>query len=339
MKRLQRGSRGLVFSSCAVLMFGCRSEPSAESDDDAVQDAVLDAEVDSRPEDAVSTGTEDGRDETGEGAAETLGASDYCEATVTMFCPYYLRCGRMAVDSLEACERTFLEACNARYEPLYADLEARGLLKLSAAGIEQCRSRLESVACEAQIFDLDGCSDVWLGQAKLGEACGPGLESFICGEDATCLIDLSFCGKCVPLAGDGPCDLERRCPETSVCRDGVCVARASTGEACDEARPCVLGASCDEVCKPPEVVGLGETCGGERRCPYKAACVSGRCAPLALIGEACGGEVGCASGYCDDGRCRAFEGPAERCESDVQCQSGRCDGGLCGPIGWSCQPE
>ena len=51
-------------------------------------------------------------------------AVDYCESIVDFFCPFYLRCGRIAESDLASCRQTFLETCNAVYEPRYVALEA-----------------------------------------------------------------------------------------------------------------------------------------------------------------------------------------------------------------------
>lgn len=274
--------------------------------------------------------------------SDDLGAANYCERSVEMFCGYYLRCGRMVARDLAECRRVFLETCNARYEPLYVDLESRGDLYLSKGGLERCAPHLETVACERQVFDLDGCPDVWVGKHQAGEACGPGLESFVCAEDTVCVLGLNFCGTCKPKVQSGAgCDLDNRCDESEQCVDGACVARPMGGEVCSEAGPpCVVGTDCvDGVCRGPEIVGEGEACGGSKRCPYRSQCAGGVCVRTELVGEACGGNVGCASGYCAGNECRALEGQGGSCGNSSQCVSGRCrpgDGGLCDPITWSC---
>jgi len=279
----------------------------------------------------------DGATEAEVSVPDELDAARYCEESVEMFCDYYVRCGRMAVADMAECRVVFLETCNGRYEPLYADLAARESLHLSRAGLDECAARLSTVACEQQIFDLDGCPDVWVGEHEVGERCGPGLESFVCDDDSVCVLGLDFCGTCKPLA-TGACDLERRCPETDVCRDGVCVARGEVAEACaDNGVPCVIGASCaDGVCRGPEIVAVGESCDQVRRCPYRSQCASGRCVRTELVGESCGGEVGCASGFCDGGTCAPLKQTNEACLAGSACVSGRCDDGLCRAVTWSC---
>ncbi len=96
-------------------------------------------------------------------------AADYCESIVDSFCAFYLRCGRMDVDSVEACHAPFLESCNAVFEPQYVELEALGLLSLSEEGLAACEQHLADVACEQQIFELTGpCSQIWAGTQAAG---------------------------------------------------------------------------------------------------------------------------------------------------------------------------
>lgn len=256
-------------------------------------------------------------------------AADYCEVTADAFCSYYLRCGRMAVDSEAACKVAFLETCNAAYEPHYIALEQAGLLALSADGVDACVAHLGAVTCEAQIFDLDGgCSGVWQGLAPAGADCGLGIESFVCDDASTCVIGLDFCGSCQPTVPvDAACGPDARCEATASCVSGVCVARALPGDACGDAKPCVSGASCSSgVCAGPTIVAAGEACDQVRRCPYKSACAGGVCVEAALLGEDCGGAVTCASGWCDAGTCVALGDGGATCTSGSQCFSGACDG-------------
>lgn len=273
--------------------------------------------------------------------SDEAGATTYCERSVEMFCGFYVRCGRMVAADVDECRRVFLETCNARYEPLYADLEARGDLYLSVAGLERCADHLETVVCERQIFDLDGCSDVWVGRHQVGERCGPGLESFVCAEDSVCVLGLDFCGTCKARVASG-CDLENRCADTEQCIDGTCVARPQGGEPCTAAGPsCVVGADCVEgTCRGPEVVKEGEGCGGNRRCPYRSQCAGGTCVRTELVGAVCGGDVGCASGFCAATGCEPLGQAGDECGGGWQCVSGRCANpeATCQPIGWSCLP-
>ena len=277
--------------------------------------------------------------DTTEDVDDDAGATTYCERSVEMFCGYYQRCGRMVAASMDECRRVFLETCNARYEPLYADLEARGDLYLSVAGLARCAQYLDTVACDQQIFDLDGCPDVWVGRHQVGEPCGPGLESFVCAENSVCVIGLTFCGTCHAKVESG-CDLDLRCDDNHICSDGTCVPRGAVGSACTtDGPPCVLGAGCvDGTCEGPEIVGEGESCGGNRRCPYRSQCSSGICVRTELAGESCGGSVGCASGACVERECRALGAAGESCSAGSQCISSRCTDGLCEAVRWSCVP-
>lgn len=261
---------------------------------------------------------------------DPLPAAEYCERSVDVFCPYYLRCGRMAVPDLESCRIAFLEACNARYEPQYAGLEAAGALQLSAEGLAACAAHLETVACEQQLFDLDGgCAGVWEGLGTAGDPCGPGLESFVCDGDHTCVVTLDFCGTCEPAVAVGePCEPgEVRCAGAAACVDGTCVARGLPGEPCGDAAPCVVAATCvDGTCRGFTTVAEGDACDRARRCPYRAACVEGRCVATPLLGAACDPAVGCASGRCVDGTCEPLLDDGAPCTRAADCRGGLCDG-------------
>lgn len=273
--------------------------------------------------------------------SDDVAAADYCERIADSFCDFYVRCGRMAVDSVAACKPVFLETCNARYEPLWGALAGRAQLVLSASGLATCAAHLASVVCDEQILDLDGaCAGVWRGLVAAGGACGPGLESFVCAPGTTCIIDLDFCGECVPLAPGGEgCDLEHRCPPTAICRNGTCENRILPGHACDADGdiPCVLGAGCvDGTCRSYAVVAVGDACDQDHRCPYKSVCSGGMCRETALLDEACEPAIGCASGFCDEGTCVPLGAAGDACDIGPGCVSGRCSGHVCGDVSFGC---
>jgi len=320
-----------------VVLAACGSDaaPAVYTTVDVAVDTMVDVAVDTTNEvEEVDAATE-------VEVSDELAARSYCELTVDLFCPYYLRCGRMAVPDLATCHDVFLESCNARYEPIYAALADRSELVLSRTGIARCGEHLAIVACEQQIFDLDGgCDQVWRGQVAATDAkpaCGLGIESFICDATSTCVIGLDFCGTCVPFVSeDGTCDLAHRCPGDGDCVEGRCVARAPVGAACGDGIDCVLGANCSQgVCAAPAIVGLDQVCDQGYRCPYRAACVAGRCQATGLLGEACG-AAGCASGACVDGTCVAFLDPGASCTSHGSCRSGRCEAGQCAALTSPC---
>jgi hypothetical protein len=263
-------------------------------------------------------------------------ASDYCEATADVFCPYYLRCGRMAVPDLDACRATFLSNCNGVYEPVYSALAEADLLRLSGEGIAACAAHLEDVACDQQIFDLDGpCGGMWIGQSPVGGSCAPGIESFVCAPGSTCVLGLDFCGTCAPVVPAGADCAEARCAATARCVDDRCVARALPGEPCEPAG-CVAGARCvDDLCAPPARAAVGEACDRSRACPYRAACVDGACVVAALIGEPCGARP-CAGGVCVDGQCAAPGGEGTPCDRGAACIGQLCVEGACSAIPGPC---
>ncbi len=241
---------------------------------------------------------------------EVLDPTQYCELGVAVFCDFYLRCGRMAVPDVAACEVTFVEACNARFEPTYVALAEAGLLTLSRAAMDACQAHLATVECDQQIFDLDGpCRDVWQGQQVQGGACGPGIESFVCVEGTACVLGLDFCGTCeLAVPTGGACEPGVRCGPSDACRDGICVPRPGVGEVCDGTIPCILGAACgtDGLCAGDEWVTVGALCDQDRKCPYKSVCSGGACVETVLVGGACTSSAGCASGECSEGECVPF---------------------------------
>lgn len=262
-------------------------------------------------------------------------AENYCELSANMFCDYYLRCGRIAAETMEECLELFDASCNAVYEPHYIAHEEAGLLRLSAEGLSQCETHLEQVACDQQVFDLDfGCDQVWDGLVEAGGDCAPGIGSFVCDAGTTCVLDTTFCGECKTVSETGgPClgDTDLRCSPLDRCVDGICVARRLPGESCDDENPCRLGAWCNQgTCQGPQVVGVGEECNQVQRCAYNAQCVGGVCQAQVGLGESC--EPGlCYSGHCDsvENTCQSLRSGAAPCTSSSQCVSGICDNGFC----------
>ena len=280
----------------------------------------------------------------GSDAAENIplwpSVSDYCEKSVDVFCPYYLRCGRMAVESVGECRTAFLETCNLKYEPHYKSLADAGYLKLSQEGLDVCAEHLESVVCAEQQNDLDGpCAAIWKGTQAVGESCGFSFAALSCEPQSKCVIDLSLCGSCKVEASAGEaCDGEESCDSESSCDGTSCVALAQSGEACDDELRCVLGAFCDaNICKAPAYVGVGESCDNYLyRCAYKSYCSGSACKAQALLGGACTSDTGCASGFCSlDGSCEPLYAVAMACERSAQCHAG-CVDGFCAKLLSSC---
>lgn len=282
--------------------------------DQAVADATIDAAVDAAPP----------------------APRDYCEATVELFCPFYLRCGRMAVPDVDTCRAVFLENCNAVYEPVYAALADAGLLALDPVAIERCAAHLTAVECSEQIFDLDGpCGGMWAGQAPADAPCGPGIESFVCAPGNTCVLGLDFCGACQPTVALGADCTDARCAANARCLEGQCVARGLPGAPCGDAG-CVLGAGCvDGLCAGPTRAAVGESCASRERCPYKSECIGGRCVEAGRIDAPCDAARPCASGACIEGVCAAPRGAGVACERGAECLGGACNG-TCLPIPGVC---
>jgi hypothetical protein len=275
------------------------------------------------------------------GGSDVLAATDYCERAVDVFCPFYLRCGRIAENDLANCRSTFLESCEQNYEPRYAELAALGLLELSASGLEACASYLADVPCERHLLDLEEpCRDIWQGLAPDGAACGLGVESFVCDGETTCIIDTDLCGVCEPASDPGgSCGTERHCRYPSDCVGGVCVAAAFPGEACGDSQPCIAGASCEgALCVARTFVGVGESCDAARRCVYRSTCHGGTCSLDALLGEPCSAATSCATGACNGatGLCEPWLAEGESCGTPAVCLSGACEAGTCAALTSAC---
>jgi hypothetical protein len=320
---------------------GAQQEPAAGEADMAQSDTespdLVSEDVGAPDSGVLDMATDAAPDAVGEDAAPDMGQApltpgDYCETIVDFFCPYYVRCGRMAgVQEVERCREVFVETCNSVYEPYYTALAEQGWLELDPEGVEACRQHLEQVECQAQLQDLDGgCGQMWRGQRPVSAACGVGVESFICQEGATCRVGLDFCGTCVAAGAAGePCAEGNACVAGAACVEGTCVARSAPGQACSQAQPCVVGASCEGgVCQGFTVVALGEACDRANRCPYKSECVQGVCVEAALQGEPCT-PAGCASGRCQGGVCVAPAQQGDPCQEDQECLSGLCAQGVC----------
>lgn len=318
--------RVLCLLLLALLVAACASD--APGGADATQPA--DTASPGADTDGADVGAEDGREPAADAdttaldgadadAGPFLAASDYCEAAVDAFCPYYLRCGRMAAPDLATCRAVFAESCEARYEPVYQALADLGLLRLSRDGLARCAAHLETVPCQDQLNDLDlGCRGVWVGQRAAGAACGLGIESFVCEPATACVIGLDFCGTCEPAGAAGaPCGDGARCEPTAACLGGACVARGLPGDACggDGAPPCVVGTACvGGACAGPAFVAVGDACDQTHRCPYFSACVGGTCRQAVRLGEACAATAPCGAGTCDArGVCVADPPPLSAC--------------------------
>ncbi|MDF1562980.1 MAG: hypothetical protein P1V51_08040 [Deltaproteobacteria bacterium] len=266
-------------------------------------------------------------------AGPPLSAVDYCETIAPAFCDFYLRCGRMNVDTLEACLSAFGESCHAGFETAYVELEAAGLLAFDASALAACQAHLEAVACADQLYELTGpCAGLWQGLQPAGGECGLDAEYFVCAPGTDCVLGLDFCGTCLPLAGiDAACEAgQSTCGAEAFCRDGRCVARVPNGEACGVDDRCLLGSTCaGGTCAPPAFTTLGAPCDRDDRCPYLSACVGGRCVEEALQGATCSPDRPCASGFCSVSVCVAPRAAGAACSAHDQCLSGLCVDGAC----------
>jgi len=232
-----------------------------------------------------------------------------------------------------------LETCNSRFEPRYVMLESAHLLQLSQAGMDACAQHLATVDYAAQVKDIDGtCGAMWTGLQTVGGACGFDVESLVCAPGTACVLGLDLCGTCKTqsAAGDA-CGGDLTCGAEASCSGGHCVARIPAGQACAPTDNCVLGASCvGGTCSGPSYSTVGQPCDQTHRCPYKSVCAGGSCVEAALQGEACGGNVTCASGYCAGGVCQAPLSVGAACSLADQCESAQCVQGHCAPLPSPC---
>lgn len=293
-----------------------------------------------------------GGDAGGDPLPDLIAADQYCESIVDFFCPYYMRCGRIVASDDADCRATFLETCNARYEPSYIALANADLLHLSRAGVASCQEHLENVACEKQVLDLDGpCANMWIGHVPTGGACGFDVESFVCAPGSSCTLDLSFCGTCEAnvdvggVCGENAAE-NTTCGAGTTCDvdQGACVKRALAGESCANDEPCALGTFCDSgICRGPSYTTVGNACDRSVRCPYKSACVDGICQESGLLNERCTEEAGCASGRCasvdGDLLCIPLIPAGGACDSSFDCQTGFCIEGFCTTLPSTCIAE
>lgn len=175
----------------------------------------------------------------------------------------------------------------------------------------------------------------WLTLMLALAACGPGLQS-------------NLCGAAGEPCCDGACDSGNRCGA-----DGVCTACGAVGQTCCEgAQACVGQAVCggDGVCA--SCGGAGQACctSGDA-CGAQLACSGGACLPCGAKGQVCcaGGScqasLGCDEGVCADavtcvdacsrGESRCANGGIESCVNVGTCTGWQVMVSLC-PAGSQC---
>ena len=196
----------LPTSAILMVVVGCGQPPAPHTDGVALDEGVLDAGVlqqgdAGEPVEVAPVSDATNPEDAGPPPPTTAPASEYCERAVDVFCPYYLRCDRMAVPDLAGCRTAFLEACNGVYEPIYDALEKSGALELSLSGLDTCAQHLGSVSCDAHVFDLEGgCRDVWTGLVGSGGVCGSGIETHSAkGSSPNCSKNCTVCPATSPV--------------------------------------------------------------------------------------------------------------------------------------------
>jgi hypothetical protein len=275
------------------------------------------------------------------GASGSLAASEYCESIADFFCDFYLRCGRMAVNSVAECRPRFLDSCNGRFESRYVDLEGAGLLSLDADGLAACKAHLDAVACEQQIFELDGpCARIWRGHQPTGGPCAIDVEGFVCDATSECVLALDLCGTCRTIVALGAdCSgADTTCGRQAFCDNGLCRARKANGEACGPDDRCMTGSGCQAgTCTGPSFVAAGSACDNDRRCPYLTTCSGGVCSATSALGDGCSTHTECESDLCGgSGSCEAPRANGQACAERAECQSGLCEAGSCRALPGAC---
>jgi hypothetical protein len=275
----------------------------------------------------------------GPAVSDVVDPSSYCHEIVDFFCPYYVRCGRIVSNNVDACRPLFLEMCQSRFQKEFEALAGANLITLSRRGIDACHAHLDDVRCEDQLQDLDGaCSAMWVGKQPQGSPCGFDVESLVCAPSTSCKLDLSFCGTCTTTVAAGEaCDGNVACAAGSSCDGTTCAPLKAVGATCADGERCVLGAFCqNNVCAGPAYMQVGQTCDQLHRCPFGSACQQGSCRLSAGLDQSCSGGVACHSGTCTDGTCKGLLDAGEGCDGGAQCVSGICQQNQCAPIPGHC---
>lgn len=262
----------------------------------------------------------------------------YCSELERAKCEAAQRCGTLS----ESIDCTRLEVNVDCVAPYRQALDEKWL-HFDAIRARQCVDDVRDAACVSGFalgaLQMELCRDVFVGDAREGEACG------VCAAELNCVSEAgSTCGVCrrrepssftAPVIGDvctSPLADGLGCQSDAWCMAAPselrCVARPLPGEPCGSSTVCVDRAQCvDEVCvlRP----ALKGSC-TELACQLGLVCVSGVCELQRNIGSACTDASECNSGICLDGVCAPFRTEGEACASGLPCQLGlRCENATC----------
>jgi hypothetical protein len=241
-----------------------------------------------------------------------------------------------------------------RYAPLLALLACQPAPPPTAA--EYCETTAEMfcdfyLRCERMAAaDMDECRAVFL------ESCNSTYEPHYTALEARGMLTLSEPGieACEVHLAEVACedhifDLDGGCSEMWIgqVEEGGACSIGIESFVCEPGLECTLGLDLCGTCTPDDgeppptpswtLVGVGEACDMERRCPYRAACLEGQCVQTPLQGEACSETLPCATGFCDAGTCAPLRADGTPCTASSECVSGACgEEGTCGELPGVC---
>jgi hypothetical protein len=188
-------------------------------------------------------------------------------------------------------------------------------------------------------FCVDGlcCASACSGTCQACSAAATGGKDGICApvkagadpRDACKPTDMASCGD------DGTCDGAGACRKWAA--STTCGAASCAGGQYTPARTC----DGKGTCAPANAVSCAPyVCGGDGRCRTScvakadcagdSVCIAGACSGKRALGQTCGGDGECASGFCADGVCceSACKGG---CASCLGADTGRTNG-ICAPV-------
>ena len=257
-----------------------------------------------------------------------------CEAMAAERCDQVERCGaHPAACVSEGCDAPAWQRAVARIE--------QGRVRFDHAAAADCLKLMHDQCVPAH----PACGNVLVGSVKPGGACGTTND---CAGEASCVIEDSCPGTCMPLPAVGEAcvwGLGVPCVDGAYCDGGTCAAFVGEGGACNGEHAAgsivVSGGGGHELPPEPEP--------GRVLCDRGLRCEDGRCvepvrglkpAPLPEVGlgEACGTSplertASCAGDlFCDDrtGRCAEPGDEGDSCPQAMFYASGElpCVAGL-----------
>ena len=182
-------------------------------------------------------------------------------------------------------------------------------------------------ACDG--IDRDACRYPGGETTCMPGSCADGkaVARAVCSGTGICLPPQEV--TCAPYNCDGPicaggCSPTTPCAIGHFCNAGRCTLLGMGGEACAAGDQCATGFCVDKRCCAQKACGACESCTGAGGTCAKlttgtdpdacgGVCTAGGCKKT--LGQACGGNGECATGFCANGRCcnRACSAACESC--------------------------